>query len=122
MCARALWCGAGELNPFGPKPPFANFFFSPKNIFLGSLFSRKFSFKPWEVQTFHFLENVFEGPPHRRFEGYEVAAKKSRSFGKSDFLVDFENFFLDFEDLFFQFFVFSCFSSHEVSKVVRFYI
>ena len=61
-----------------PRRPNSKIFFSIFVAVIGIFCPRKLSFKPWEVQTFHFLEKNFEGPPHRRFEGYESVAKKSR--------------------------------------------
>ena len=63
------WIYKAFLNPFGPKRPLVKNFFSFFFDFLGILFSRKLSFKPWELQTFYFLKKKFEDPPHRRFRG-----------------------------------------------------
>ena len=67
-----------HFNPFSTRRPLAKNIFSFLFHFLGILFPRKLSFKPWELQTFSCLEKNFERPPHRRFEGYESVAKKSR--------------------------------------------
>ena len=104
------------LNPFDPRRPLAKIFFSFSLDFLKILFFRKLSFKSRKLQTFWFLGKNFEDPFHRRFEGYELAAKKLRSFGKSDFLLNFENFYLDFEIFFFNFLFFCVFHHMKCPK------
>ena len=79
------------INPFDPRRPLAKIFFSIFVTVIVIFCHRKLSFKPWELQTFHFLEKNFEDPPHRRFRGYEVAAKISRLLGKSMFWRIFEH-------------------------------
>ena len=55
------------FNPFDPRRPLPKIFFSIFVTVIVIFCHRKLSFKPWEPQTFYFLEKNFENPPQGVF-------------------------------------------------------